>query len=72
MASTSRYTIISADCHAGGNHAQYREYLESRYHDTFDAWADATQRYQADLLKCHIESLRRGGSRPAAHDGRRT
>jgi predicted TIM-barrel fold metal-dependent hydrolase len=38
MASSSRYTIISADCHAGGNHAQYREYLESEYQDTFDAW----------------------------------
>jgi predicted TIM-barrel fold metal-dependent hydrolase len=33
-----RYTIISADCHAGGNHAQYREYLEAKYHDEFDAW----------------------------------
>lgn len=33
-----RYTIISSDCHAGGNHAQYRDYLESRYHDDFDAW----------------------------------
>jgi predicted TIM-barrel fold metal-dependent hydrolase len=36
--STDRYTIISADCHAGGNHAQYREYLEAKYHDEFDAW----------------------------------
>ena len=26
---TDRYTIISADCHAGGNHAQYREYLDA-------------------------------------------
>jgi predicted TIM-barrel fold metal-dependent hydrolase len=33
-----RYTIISADCHAGGSHAQYREYLEERYLDDFDAW----------------------------------
>jgi predicted TIM-barrel fold metal-dependent hydrolase len=36
--STDRYTIISADCHAGGNHAQYREYLEAKYQDEFDAW----------------------------------
>jgi predicted TIM-barrel fold metal-dependent hydrolase len=35
---SDRYTIISSDCHAGGNHAQYREYLESKYHDEFDAW----------------------------------
>lgn len=38
MAATDHYTIISSDCHAGGNHAQYREYLESKYHDDFDAW----------------------------------
>jgi predicted TIM-barrel fold metal-dependent hydrolase len=30
-----RYAIISADTHAGGSHAQYREYLDPRY---FDAW----------------------------------
>jgi predicted TIM-barrel fold metal-dependent hydrolase len=35
---SDRYTIISADTHAGGSHAQYREYLESKYHDDFDAW----------------------------------
>ena len=34
----SHYTIISADTHAGGSHAQYREYLESRYVEDFDAW----------------------------------
>ena len=27
-APTDHYTIISADCHAGGSHAMYREYLE--------------------------------------------
>jgi predicted TIM-barrel fold metal-dependent hydrolase len=32
------YTIISADCHAGANHETYREYLESKYLDDFDAW----------------------------------
>ena len=30
--------MISADCHAGGNHAQYREYLDPAYRDEFDAW----------------------------------
>jgi predicted TIM-barrel fold metal-dependent hydrolase len=30
--------LISADGHAGGNHDQYRSYLESKYHDQFDAW----------------------------------
>ena len=33
-----RYTIISADCHAGGSHATYREYLDPAYLDDFDAW----------------------------------
>ncbi len=34
----ARYTIISSDCHAGGNHAQYREYLGPACRDDFDAW----------------------------------
>ena len=33
-----RLILISADGHAGGNHEQYRSYLESRYLDEFDAW----------------------------------
>jgi hypothetical protein len=37
-ATSDPYTIISADCHAGGHHAQYREYLDSAYQDQFDAW----------------------------------
>lgn len=37
-AGVGRYTIISADCHAGGSHAQYRDYLEEVYHADFDAW----------------------------------
>jgi predicted TIM-barrel fold metal-dependent hydrolase len=32
------YTIITADSHAGGSHAQYREFLEEKYHEDFDAW----------------------------------
>jgi predicted TIM-barrel fold metal-dependent hydrolase len=32
------YTIISADCHAGGSHAAYREYLDPAYLEDFDAW----------------------------------
>lgn len=38
MSDEAHYTIISADCHAGGSHDQYREYLESRWHEEFDAW----------------------------------
>jgi predicted TIM-barrel fold metal-dependent hydrolase len=32
------YILITADTHAGGNHAQYREYLDPKYRDAFDAW----------------------------------
>jgi predicted TIM-barrel fold metal-dependent hydrolase len=35
---TRPYTVISADCHAGGSHAQYRDYLDPQYRDEFDAW----------------------------------
>jgi predicted TIM-barrel fold metal-dependent hydrolase len=34
----SNYTIITADSHAGGSHAQYREYLDPAFLDDFDAW----------------------------------
>ncbi len=33
-----RYIVISADTHAGGSHAQYREYLDPKFHEDFDAW----------------------------------
>ena len=33
------YVVISADCHGGADVAEYRPYLESRYHDDFDAWS---------------------------------
>ncbi len=32
------YILITADTHAGGSHAQYREYLDPAYRDAFDAW----------------------------------
>ncbi|MEM7218704.1 MAG: amidohydrolase family protein [Pseudomonadota bacterium] len=32
------YLLITADTHAGGSHAQYREYLEPRYRQAFDDW----------------------------------
>ncbi|HEX6311809.1 MAG TPA: amidohydrolase family protein [Acidimicrobiia bacterium] len=33
-----RYTVISADCHAGGNMEMYREYLDPAYLEEFDRW----------------------------------
>jgi len=34
-----RYTVISADGHAGADLLAYRAYLPQRYHDEFDSWA---------------------------------
>ena len=36
--SNEPYILITADTHAGGSHAQYREYLDSKYRDQFDEW----------------------------------
>lgn len=33
-----RYTVVSSDCHAGGNHATYREYLDPAFRQRFDDW----------------------------------
>ncbi len=46
-----RYAVISADCHAGADLRDYRPYLESRYHDEFDRWADAYVNPFGDLLR---------------------
>lgn len=44
-----RYTIISADCHAGADIPAYKHYLESQYHDDFEAWAAAYVNPFSDL-----------------------
>ncbi len=36
---SARYTIISADAHAGAPVPGYREYLPARWHEEFDDWA---------------------------------
>jgi hypothetical protein len=43
------YTVISADCHAGGSHAMYREYLDKKYLDDFDAWRNKYKNPFRDL-----------------------
>jgi len=35
---TTPYTLISSDCHAGASHDTYRTYLDPKYLDDFDAW----------------------------------
>ena len=46
---SGHYTIISADCHAGGSHEQYREYLDKKYLDDFDAWRGKYKNPYSDL-----------------------
>ena len=48
-ADDARYTVISADTHAGGSHAQYREFLEEKYLDDFDAWRGEYKNPFSDL-----------------------
>ncbi len=36
--SNEPYVLITADTHAGGSHAQYRECLETKYQAAFDEW----------------------------------
>ena len=36
--SSDPYILITADTHAGGSHAQYREYLDPQYRERFDEW----------------------------------
>ena len=43
------YTIISSDCHAGGSHAAYREYLDAEFVPDFDAWREKYKNPYKDL-----------------------
>ncbi|MFP3901443.1 MAG: glycoside hydrolase family 2 protein [Acidimicrobiia bacterium] len=45
--------------------SRFDRYVPPADHETFDGWRDATQRYQATLIKHHIETLRRLKYRPA-------
>jgi predicted TIM-barrel fold metal-dependent hydrolase len=46
-----RYTVISADCHAGADLRDYRPFLEAEYLDEFDHWADHYVSPFGDLVK---------------------
>lgn len=50
LSADHRYTVISADAHAGGDIPEYRDYLASSWHDEFDAWADSYVNPFADLV----------------------
>ena len=47
--SATPYTIISSDCHAGGNMAMYEEYLDPAWRAEFKAWRGAYRNPYRDL-----------------------
>lgn len=49
VSTSDRYTIISADTHAGGSHAAYRDYLDAEYLNDFDAWREKYRNPFRDL-----------------------
>src|SRR6478735_3072900 len=49
MEQDDHYIVISADTHAGGSHAQYREYLDEEYKADFDAWREKYKNPFKDL-----------------------
>ena len=64
-----RYIVISADCHAGADLADYRPYLEVRYRDEFDRWLagyenpfrdltapDADRNWDSDVRQSALEA----------------
>ncbi|MDA8044516.1 MAG: amidohydrolase family protein [Actinomycetota bacterium] len=51
MEATDRYTVISADCHAGADLPAYREYLDPGYREDFDAWAATFVNPYSDLTE---------------------
>ena len=51
------YIVISSDGHAGAQVHDYRDYLESKYHDQFDAW-EATFVNPFEDLRAELAMLR--------------
>jgi len=47
--SAAPYTIISSDCHAGGNMAMYESYLDPAWRNEFKAWRGAYRNPYRDL-----------------------
>src|SRR6185437_16939522 len=65
--STAPLTLISADCHAGGSHEQYREYLDPAYREDFDAWRGKYKNPWKDLRSSSQLRTRRSVSRRSFH-----
>jgi predicted TIM-barrel fold metal-dependent hydrolase len=51
-----RYTVISADCHAGLPNAEYRPYLDASYRDAFDRSLAERAVMEAELAKIGLRN----------------
>ena len=40
---TEHHIVISADSHCGADLRGYKPYLEKKYHEDFEEWADASE-----------------------------
>lgn len=65
MASQDRYVVISTDTHCGAPIADYKPYLEARWHDEFDAWA-GSYRDGWEEADSHVDPDLRLGTSPDA------
>ena len=54
MERDDHYVIITADSHAGGSHEQYREFLDPKYRDDFDAWREKYKNPFKDLKQTDL------------------
>jgi predicted TIM-barrel fold metal-dependent hydrolase len=54
---TDRYTIISADCHAGLQCEEYRPYLDTKYHAAFDAFLAERNAARGEALKMNYDYI---------------
>ncbi len=52
-----RYTIVSADGHAGLKCEEYRPYLDGKYHDAFDGFLAEREARRADLLTVNYDYI---------------
>ena len=73
--SMSRYTVISADCHAGPSFAEggFLDYVDPGYRDRLrERHGDEANRFKAQMEKLFAPSSRRAGRHRGAREGGRT
>src|SRR3974390_543102 len=61
-----RYIVISTDGHCGADLRDYKPYLEARYHDAFDSWAEGFHDAWAEELDQERPVNNRAGVASAA------